>query len=341
MGSAEEVRAGGLEIEACMALTEHTWFASSEFNRILFLFVSFFLERWCDMNCGMSFWLSKDQDSFGAIHKAPQGGKHSSEYFRKAVTLHIPQQLPRFQCSNMHIITSDYSTTTWADESSVTTFRPQERPLLKTPWSARLFIRGMSCWKFCDLSELSGVGWCWIEVHGNRTLSGRMFHHTVAPTKEHRSAQKRGGYYQRRAAHKNVPQPVCCIGDATWQVNFLHDQLIEGLESCLKFDTLHSYSMNNVRTVGTQHFGTFVTQETHAFRYHLAGDLWDNTIRLKEPKLVGPDVDCWCHGSVGPARPQAKHHVASQLSNYFILFWDLDFWGCWIPQSWHIDKDSL
>lgn len=94
MGSAEEVRAGGLEIEACMALTKHTWFASSEFNCILFLFVSFFLERWCDMNCGMSFWLSKDQDSFGAIHKA-QGGKHSSEYFRKAVTLHIPQQPPR------------------------------------------------------------------------------------------------------------------------------------------------------------------------------------------------------------------------------------------------------
>ena len=74
VGSAEEVRAGGLEIGAA-------WFASSEFNCILFLFINFFLERWCDMNCGMLFWLSKDQDSFGAIHKA-QGGKHSSEYFR-------------------------------------------------------------------------------------------------------------------------------------------------------------------------------------------------------------------------------------------------------------------
>lgn len=228
----------------------------------------------------------------------------------------------------MHIITSDYSITTWADESSVTTFRPQQRPLLKTPWSARLFIRGMSCWKFCDLSELSGVGWCWNEVHGNRTLSGRMFHHTVAPTKEHRSAQKRGGYYQRRAAHKNVPQPVCCIGDATWQVNFLHDQLIEGLESCLKFDTLHSYSMNNVRTVGTQHFGTFVTQETHAFRYHPPArnrSLLDLTLIVDATAALGLQG--------------LKQNTMLPLSSPIIL--GFEFLGCWITQSWHIDKDSL
>ena len=118
----------------------------------------------------------------------------------------------------------------------------------KAPTQDPMECKTLHSWdELLKILRLVRIVRCWNEVHGNRTLSGCMFHHTVAPTKEHRSAQKRGGYYQGRAAHKNVPQPVCCIGNATWQwrqVNFLHDQLIEGLESCLKFETLQSYSVN-------------------------------------------------------------------------------------------------
>ena len=96
--------------------------------------------------------------------------------------------------------------------------------------------------------------------------------------------------------------------------------------------------------MGTQHFGTFITQEAHTCRYHLAGDwkLLPSTVHLRGTEA------CWIWRWWLMPRRRWACKASSKTScclSAILLFWGIwILWSHWIllnkPKAyWHIDKD--
>ncbi len=230
MGSAEEVRAGGFESGACMALTRHAWFAF-QVSSIAFSFCSSASSWSDDVTCRFG---SQRIRTRLVLSTSPKGGKHNSIFSifprsRQASLSIFPHSTEvrhhSIWYAHHYKWLQHYHLSRWKLRNNISAVSdgPYSRPhgVQDSSFLGWVAENSATCQDFQVLDE----------VHGTRALRERMLQHTVDPTKEHRSAQKCGGYFQRRDAHTNVPQPVCCIGDATWQSmearQLLHDQLLE------------------------------------------------------------------------------------------------------------------